>query len=54
MEKKADSRKMYSPPETQVSVFQITNGILTISGNDASLTGAGVDESEADENGNIW
>jgi hypothetical protein len=34
--------------------IQMEKGILAISGNDASLSGAGVDESDADDNGLIW
>ncbi len=44
----------YSSPETEVFRIQMEGGILTISGNDASLSGAGVNESDADENGKIW
>jgi len=47
-------KQIYSPPETQVYKLRMDNEILAVSGNDAILTGAGVDESEADENGNIW
>ena len=44
----------YSAPETEVFRIQMEGGILSISGNDASLSGAGVNESDADENGKIW
>ena len=44
----------YSAPETEVFRIQMEGGILSISGNDASLSGAGVNESDADENGLIW
>lgn len=51
---KTNSKKNYSSPETEEFRIQMVRGILTISGNDASLSGAGVDESNADTNGNIW
>ncbi len=43
--------------EPQVTVFDVNleNAILALSGDGADLTGAGVDETEAENNGNlIW
>lgn len=51
---KTTMKEPYLSPETEVFGIQMEGGILTISGNDASLSGAGVNESDADENGKIW
>ncbi len=51
---KTNRNEYYSSPETEVFKIQMEKGILAISGNDASLSGAGVDESDADDNGLIW
>ena len=51
---KTNGKKYYSSPETEEFRIQMERWILSISGNDASLSGAGVDESNADSNGNIW
>lgn len=50
---KTKTKEPYSSPETQVFGIQMENVILNASG-DAGLSGAGVDESDADDNGSIW
>lgn len=54
MEKKR--KKKYSKPEFEVYRYLMVGGLLAGStGGSAGLTGAGVDESDADNNGNdIW
>ena len=47
-------KENYFSPETEVFRIQMERGILAGSSYDASLSGAGVNESEADENGQIW
>ena len=49
-----NKKETYSSPESQVLRVQMERGILTISGRGAGLSGAGVDESDADDNGNVW
>ena len=44
-----NKKETYSAPETEVFRIQMERGILSLSGNDASLSGAGVNESDADE-----
>lgn len=45
----------YSPPEATEIVLQMEERLLTLSAQNTSLSGAGVSESDADENGsNIW
>ena len=51
---KANKKEDYSSPETEGFRIKMGRSILTVSGNGASLTGAGVNESDADENGTIW
>ena len=51
---KTNLKKMYVTPEIQVLRLQMRKEVLTISGNAAGLYGAGVDDSNADNNGNIW
>ncbi len=51
---KTKTKESYSSPETQVFGIQMEGGILTISGKGARLFGAGIDESDADDNGSIW
>lgn len=51
---RAKTKQSYSSPETKVFGIRMENGILNASGNDAGLSGAGVDESDADDNGGIW
>lgn len=51
---KTKRKECYSSPEIEVFRIQMEGMILSISGNDASLSGAGVNESDADENGIIW
>jgi len=51
---KTTMKEPYFSPETQVFGIQMENGILNASGKGASLFGAGVDESNADDNGSIW
>ncbi|MBR5735278.1 MAG: hypothetical protein IKX60_00585 [Bacteroidales bacterium] len=51
---KTKTKEPYFSPETQVFGIQMDNGILNASGKDARLLGAGVDESDADDNGSIW
>ncbi len=49
-------RKEYFKPEVEVYSCLVQGGLLAGSnGGSASLTGAGVDESDGDDNGNdIW
>lgn len=47
-------KKMYEVPSTTVVEVKMERGILTLSGNGVSLSGAGVNESDADDNGSIW
>lgn len=52
---KTNLKKMYVSPEIQVLRLQMRKEVLTISGNAAGLYGAGVDDSNADNNvKNIW
>lgn len=51
---KTTMKEPYLSPETEVFGIQMENGILNASGKGASLSGAGVDESNADDNGSIW
>lgn len=51
---KTSVKELYVAPETQVLKLQMEESVLTISGDGARLYGAGVDESNADNNGNIW
>lgn len=51
---RAKTKQSYSSPETKVFEISMENGILNASRNDAGLSGAGVDESDADDNGSIW
>jgi hypothetical protein len=51
---KTKRKECYSSPETEVFRIQMEGGILSISGNGASLSGSGVNESDADDNGTIW
>ncbi len=45
----------YWAPEVRVFRVSLETGILGLSGDNADLTGSGVDESEADDNGNnVW
>ena len=45
----------YSPPEAEEILLLTEQGLLYLSTQDTSLAGAGVDESDADDNGsNIW
>lgn len=45
----------YSPPEATEIVIQTEERLLTLSAQNTSLMGAGVSESEADDNGSsIW
>lgn len=47
-------KEMYEVPSTKVIEVKMERGILTLSGNGVSLSGAGVNESDADDNGSIW
>ena len=53
---KKDSRKVnYEAPCLEVFSVRFEEGLLTLTGAGVSLTGAGVDESDADNNGSsIW
>lgn len=51
---KTNRKELYVSPEIQVLRLQMRKEVLTISGNAAGLYGAGVDDSNADNNGNIW
>lgn len=45
----------YSTPAALVVEWTLQRGILLLSGNGVGLTGAGVDEDDADDNGDlIW
>ena len=45
-------KKEYSKPEFTVFELQMEQTLLTMSSNSVGLTGAGVDESDGDDNGN--
>ncbi len=47
-------KQVYEEPSSQVIEVKMERGILNLSGNLVSLIGAGVDESDADDNGSIW
>ena len=48
-------KKEYSKPDFTVFRIVMKRSLLAVSGDGVSLRGAGVDESEADDNGtNIW
>ncbi|MBQ1747297.1 MAG: hypothetical protein II527_04895 [Bacteroidales bacterium] len=48
-------KEVYSAPETRVFGVRMETGILVLSDGDVDLTGSGVDEGDADDNGNnIW
>ena len=48
-------KKEYSKPEFAVFKMQMEQTLLTMSSNSVDLTGAGVNESDGDDNGdNIW
>ncbi len=48
-------KKKYSKPDFTVLRISMEQSLLSISGKNVSLQGAGVDENEANENGNdIW
>lgn len=51
---KTNLKELYVSPEIQVLRLQMRKEVLTLSGNAAGLYGAGVDDSNADNNGNIW
>jgi len=53
---KFDKRKVnYEAPCVEVFSIRFEEGLLTLTGNKVRLTGAGVDESDADNNGSsIW
>lgn len=51
---KTNLKELYVSPEIQVLRLQMRKEVLTISGNATGLYGAGVDDSNADNNGNIW
>ena len=51
---KVIQKQVYEEPSSQVIEVKMEQGILTLSGNMVSLIGAGVDESDADDNGSIW
>ena len=56
MKRKNDRGKhRYSSPEAEEILLQTEQGLLYLSTQDTSLSGAGVDESDADDNGSsIW
>lgn len=47
-------KQVYEVPSTKVIEVKMERGILALSGNGVSLSGAGVNESDADDNGSIW
>ena len=48
-------KKEYSKPELTAFELQMRQTLLTMSSNSVDLTGAGVNESDGDDNGdNIW
>ncbi len=47
-------KQVYEEPSTKVFEVKMERSILTLSDNGVSLTGAGVDETDADDNGSIW
>ena len=52
---KVKKKKRFSKPDLMVLRISMEQSILTMSGNGVSLEGAGVNESDADDNGNdIW
>ena len=51
---KLKKKEEYFKPEIKVFRVYMNQSLLTMSGPDVSLEGAGVDESEAEENGDIW
>lgn len=48
-----ERKKKYLKPKFEVFQLQMNSRILVGSAN-ADLTGAGIDESDADDNGSIW
>ena len=53
--KKNLGKAPYSPPETQRISLYTEQNMLIISNKGTGLTGAGIDETDADDNGgNIW
>ena len=52
---KKREKEMYSRPELRVLKINFKQALLLMSDANVSLTGAGVDEGNAEENGeNIW
>lgn len=47
-------KQVYEEPSTKVIEVKMERGILALSGKGISLSGAGVNESDADDNGSIW
>lgn len=55
MKKRLIQKDFYSAPRMRVFGVQLEASILTLSDGDVDLTGSGVDEGDADDNGNnIW
>ena len=54
MEMKNNERLFYEEPSTKVIEVKMERGILALSGKGISLSEAGVNESDADDNGSIW
>ena len=48
------TKEPYSEPLVQVFSVLLEDRILAFSGGGAGLSGSGVDESDADDNGSIW